>query len=1018
MTYPKWNKKQIMSILKGLVSVRHFYLFLLKKNKTHLGCSHIYKSLFLTGFNAKRIVFFFLCLHTLNSIAQTSGVTNYAQEQGLNASFTYRITQDKKGFIWIGSDNGLFRFDGAEFKQYSQKEGLKNIDVLYPFPLEDGSVFIAPFQNDFALYENGKIINAEKNKELAKINANSAINLLPVISPDHKKVCILANTNPEVLYLYENGKVTSYPIIINYSLSNTYCYVDYDFKGNLLLCGQEANFFQYNIYTKKLTLKSSHFNITGLQGILKLQDGRYLVHSRNNLQIIDLLKEYVNIHFSKEIYWSLPSGNHYVWVSFTNGGVACYDLEKDPMMLRPVNFMEDYIINDAFNDIDGNIWFSTKNDGIFFMSKAYFTSYMTSPFKDKSSNITAISGNKNSVFIGYDNGEGGIYKRGGIRHFTFNKGQKLEARAIFANENFAIYGLSWDSYILNMRTNKLEKAKRIGLNVVKNIVPYTSESILLCTSARLASYNFVRDEMTDILTEKCYSALPYDNDSLFIGTFRDLYKYNTRTKKKSLFLKNYYFTDLKKVDDHKYVGATNGNGLILFDNHKVLKKITTEDGLANNQVKRLTIENKNTWWVATNSGLCRVHQEKNNISINTFTRNDGLPSDRVSGCFIRNDTVYVGTAKGLAVLPMKELINQNPQIPKNVIINSVIIGQQEYYSISNQITAAYPNNDVILNLSFLDYASQGKVGYIYKIEGLNTTWQTSFSSKIILNSLPPGKYIFKVYGLAYNNKKSERYTELAFEILPAFWQTWWFRTLLIIASVIAIFLISVYLIQKRKNKKIASLFYDKKIAELELQAIKAQMNPHFIYNCLNSIQFLLYKNDLRETKNYLSAFTKVIRKTLLYSENTFIPIREEIEYLNLYLGMEKLRFSDSFEYEVKITDTVNQSWKIPSLLIQPFVENALKHGIGSISKRKGIIKVQFETLGDELVITVFDNGKGFKDRKKLTEKEGSFGIKLSQKRIETFRQLFNIPIKLEVTNLAEHQKKGTEIKLYLYTYDL
>ncbi|MES2132526.1 MAG: histidine kinase [Bacteroidota bacterium] len=954
----------------------------------------------------------------MNSAAQISGATNYAQEQGLNATLTYRITQDKKGFIWIGSDNGLFRFDGAEFKQYGQKDGLKNIDVLYPIPLEDGSVFIAPFQNDFAVYENGKINTSEKNKELVKINTNSVISLLPIVSPDHKKVCVLASANPEVLYLYENGKVTSYPITIDYNLSNTYGYVDYDFKGNLFLSTEGTKLFQYNIYNKKLILRSSNFNVTSLEGIRKLQDGRYLIYSKNNLQIIDLLKEYVNIHFTKEIYWSLPSGKHYVWVSFTNGGVACYDLEKVPMMLNPVNFMEDYIINDAFNDLDGNIWFSTKNNGIFFMSKAYFTSYMTSPFKDKSSNITAISGNKNSIFIGYENGEGGIYKTGDIKHFTFNKEQKLEARAIFANENFAIYGLSWDSYILNIQTNKLEKAKSIGLNVIKNIVPYTSESILLCTSARLASYNFVRDEMTDILTEKCYSALPYSNDSLFIGTFKDLYKYNTRTKKKTLFLKNYYFTDLKKLNETSYLGATNGNGLILFDNHKVFKKITTEDGLSNNQIKRLTIENKNTWWLATNSGLCRVHQEKNHTSINTFTRNDGLPSDRVSGCFIRNDTVYVGTAKGLAILPMKELINQNPDIPKNVIINSIIIGQQEYYSFSNHITATYPNNDVILNLSFLDYASQGKVGYNYKIEGLNTTWQTSFSPKIILNSLPPGKYVFKVYGLGYNNKKSERYTELSFEILPAFWQTWWFRSLLITASVMVVFLISIYLIQKRKDKKIASLFYDKKIAELELQAIKAQMNPHFIYNCLNSIQYLLYKNDVRETKNYLSVFTKVIRKTLQYSENTFIPIREEIEYINLYLGMEKLRFSDSFEYDVKITDTVNQSWKIPSLLIQPFVENALKHGIGNIPNRKGIITVQFETLGDELVITIFDNGKGFKDHRELTEKEGSFGIKLSQKRIETFRQLFNIPIKLEVTNLAEYQKKGTEIKLYLYTHDL
>lgn len=159
------------------------------------------------------------------------------------------------------------------------------------------------------------------------------------------------------------------------------------------------------------------------------------------------------------------------------------------------------------------------------------------------------------------------------------------------------------------------------------------------------------------------------------------------------------------------------------------------------------------------------------------------------------------------------------------------------------------------------------------MEGLSTSWQISNSSKIILNSLPPGKYIFKVYGLGYNGKRSYIDTELPFEIKPQFWQTLWFRILCIILIITAlVFILNIY-IQRLRNKKLKNILYEKKIAELELQAIKAQINPHFIYNCLNSIQFLLYKKDYEETENYLNVFSRMIRKTLQYSENTFMSIK-------------------------------------------------------------------------------------------------------------------------------------------------
>ena len=210
--------------------------------------------------------------------------------------------------------------------------------------------------------------------------------------------------------------------------------------------------------------------------------------------------------------------------------------------------------------------------------------------------------------------------------------------------------------------------------------------------------------------------------------------------------------------------------------------------------------------------------------------------------------------------------------------------------------------------------------------------------------------------------------------------------------------------------------YEKKIAELELQAIKAQINPHFIYNCLNSIQFLLYKKDYRETENYLDIFAKMIRKTLYYSEKTFMSIKDEVEYLTLYLDMEKLRVKDLFDYKIIISEQVDQNWTIPSLLIQPFVENAIKHGISGLKDRKGEIVISFDYTNVSLCITIEDNGIGISNRESL-KKDNSFGVKLSHKRIETFKQLFNTNIFLEINTLSTYNKQGTQIKLYIKPYE-
>jgi len=967
-----------------------------------------------------KIFLFILSFSSLFFVCQIPGLINYSEEDGLTNSYTYQLRQDSNGFIWIGSDNGLFRFDGKEFKQYNKRNGLKNIDILACEPLADGEIFIFPFLNDFAYLKNGKIINSDENKELKKLVFSNS----PVINPTKDSLVLCSTNDPKDIYVYQKGKVKKIPLFIKYrkdkSPTDIYSTVEFNCRAKVLyFTNGKGNIIAYDIMNKKETV----CNI--------ILDKSYLVYKKNNFLIsikkgkgVDIYTISNKYYFKKiysfdtndTIHQLVLDKNKRLWLCLENGGLLYFDtpLSLSNKFSSPIRLLSEYIINDVMTDADNNIWFSTRNNGVYFITEKFFRNYINFPIKNNSSYITNITSNGKSIFFGYNEAIGGIFDSDKIKNIVFEQNKKNESKGIYANKNNVFFGFTQNVFQYDILTKKKTLLKRYNL---KNLVPYNNESILICASDGLTKYDFVKKKYTEFIKgERVYTALPFSEDSIFAGSFKDLYKLDISTGKKILFLEGCYFKDLKQLKPNLYIGATNLNGIFLFNNHKILKKITENEGLSTGQIKNIEVENENTFWASTNSGLSRIELKGNSVKINNFTQRDGLPSNVVAGCVIKKDTIYVGTSKGVGILSIQKLLTQQKFIHKKVTINYIVIGGKEYFDLTQKLSGQTPDNDVVFNLSFPDYTSEGKISYKYKIEGLNNNWQISNSSKIIFNSLPPGKYILKVFGLGYNRKQSYVSTDLAFEIKPAFWQTWWFKLLLmLIAIAVLVFILNLYF-QRLRNKKLETAVYEKKIAELELQAIKAQINPHFIYNCLNSIQFLLYKKDYQETENYLDVFSQMIRKTLHYSEKTFMSIKEETEYLSLYLNMERLRLKKQFDYTITVSESVNENWAIPSLLIQPFVENAIKHGISDLKDRKGNIEILFEYTDSILCITIEDNGVGLINQSELLKKADSFGVKLSRKRIETFKQLFETKITLEINNLSEKtHKKGTQIKLYIHS---
>jgi len=276
----------------------------------------------------------------------------------------------------------------------------------------------------------------------------------------------------------------------------------------------------------------------------------------------------------------------------------------------------------------------------------------------------------------------------------------------------------------------------------------------------------------------------------------------------------------------------------------------------------------------------------------------------------------------------------------------------------------------------------------YRLTGLEEVWSEIpiTDGMITYKSIPSGQYQLELK-VRYRNQVGEvlRYE---FEKRYPFWQRWWFYAGLVAAAVLLAILIyrrRIQIIKRRNKEALEKQKIQTNLLESQLKALRSQMNPHFIFNSLNSIQDLVLKQDTYGSYDYISLFAKLVRNTLNYSEQDFIPIEDEVQFLETYLSLEKLRFKDDFEYSIEWEGS--QELQVPSLLLQPFIENALLHGL---LHKEGLKKLSVKFSFDEnLTCEITDNGIGREKAAAIKERQGrhkSFALRAIQQRLEILNE--------------------------------
>jgi ligand-binding sensor domain-containing protein/anti-sigma regulatory factor (Ser/Thr protein kinase) len=455
-------------------------------------------------------------------------------------------------------------------------------------------------------------------------------------------------------------------------------------------------------------------------------------------------------------------------------------------------------------------------------------------------------------------------------------------------------------------------------------------------------------------------------------------------------VKNLYINKIISDNKGNVWVATQGKGLLqcAYKNAKLVlqKQYDSRKGLPSDIALSVLVDKNSNIWLGDFMSLSVLINPGKEERLITFNEKDGLLSAYYQSLKLeqqRNGTIWGLTSMGMFSFH-PDSITFNTLAPV-LLINTVIVnGSEDKFSASSAQQFSYRHNSLQFNYTAVSLTDPIKIRYAYRLKELDSNWVYTTNRTVDFNFLRPGNYTFELKACNNSNVWTSNPLQYQFTIRPPFWQTWWFRVLLF--SIVAL---ALYLFYKRRiNNLKAKAAIKQQMAELEGKAIRAQMNPHFIFNSLNAIQESIVTEKIDVAYDYLSRFSKLLRMVLDNSDKNLIPLSSELETIRLYLSLEALRFSQSFSYTIESNDMLDkEDIYIPSLLLQPFVENAIWHGLINKEGEK-LLQIRFSENEGTLQCVIEDNGVGRERAAQIKEQKlgaGRFeskGTKLALQRIE------------------------------------
>ncbi len=955
----------------------------------------------------KRIAIILLIFQTLTLQAQYAEFKHFSTDMGLSSSEVYCQLQDSMGYMWFGTSRGLSRFDGYNFENFTASDGLPSNSIIKMFYDQNGKIWFSTYDGALSYFENNEFHIFNQNDTLIKLSKNYYIYNLLVDKDTNMWIMPLRGG----IYKFDkNGNVTNKTPTSEYS-----AFYFNDINDGVVSAYVSGKNKSDSIY---LEVNNNEYFIIGATNgfrktIYKIRLGEYLISISNKLYYIRN-NHIINIKkYKNEISGVFVDNKKNFWVSVLYEGVYFY--ANSDFNDTPEIYLSGMSPIAVFQDHQDGYWLSTTENGVFYSPSFQFISYKR--FGIPLFNIISLKiFNKKLYFSTFDrqvvkcslNG----HKITSIQNMQLRRGRDYAVQDIVITEDSSVWYLG----------NELIKEKNNKFTIIDTLTrSYRAfakqNKVYICS-----------DKGLNIYCDSLCKFFPYDdfpssnsifvdnNNTVWIGTINGLFNFKNQTFN---FLGN-NITPLKsRINDitqykNFLVIATNGDGVYLFspDDDKITF-INENNGLNSNFVNTVYTTNTDIW-AGTNKGLCKINIVENNDSLKIFTTQftniDGLYAIEIKDIDKNGDCLFLGTTKGLiSFYPNKVEKNYNtPEIHfDSILVNNNIIKIDSFIKLSpSQKTLTFYYKGI-------SFSAGDKVLYKYKLTGYDDKWNITADRFLRFPNLQPGRYTLYLLSSADGNTWNKNPLKISFYIKKKFTSTFAFYILLFLF----VFFIAAGLLTIRFKRLDEELKINRKMMRAEQKALRSQMNPHFLFNALNSIRRYILENDTDNADFYLTSFATLMRKVLDNSKHEYISLEEEINTLRLYLELEKMRFDDSFSFNIHIDEDLKlSSIFLPTMIIQPILENAIWHGLAPLRKN-GLLTFSIKKTGDKTFICIIDdNGIG---REKAAEialrRKGhnSTGVKNLQERINLINTTSSKRISMNILDKYDEKGKSTGTKVEL-----
>lgn len=1004
----------------------------------------------------KILIVWFLNVVALGINAQSIPSKNITINDGLPSNTIRCIYKDSRGLLWIGTEAGLCCYDGINYKVYNETNGLKHNRVWAIVEDEQNNLWLSLYGSGLAKYDGKTFTYYDKENGLV----NNSIRRL-LYSKSHKCLVIATENGLSLFdgkqfksfektfekfkfqitginewqgnFLITTGRQGVYEMKVNGSDIKS-ATIDSAFYKDVTYSSFVDNDIYYggspahNVIVKNLKnnidytipcpiiwdyTKDNNNNLYFATCNVTSPEGGLFKYGKN--QLTDISKQ---ANIKSKALWCLfyDKETQLLWVGTEDKGLYKVDLSDKIQFLNSTFFgLDELQIQELYNDENNNTWIGAKDCIIKLQPNLSFQIIDKSILWNKLKLFLKQKGlnpKLDTVFMQYkiNDGFSSFNITSDMEHniwvsttwglFCFNSNLNINSfygsdggHIAFNNRDQLYYGHMYsDLFVFN---NKFDY-KIPMVNSVKNkLIPRDISKIVKHG-----------DQLWYASTTK----------GLFMSRDTNFYWINTNRCFKENNVSDLIITSKQNL----VIGTNNGKVYITKpkgDSIEILNVYNPNNELYGTSISFIE-ESNNAYFIGTNKGINLV---KNNQFVKVINQSEGLIDLQFNDCVKdKNGNLLIATNNGLIHLNTNEIMSKAEVTVNSINVNSVKVNGQNYLPIDTmirwnsfdgkQITLNYNQNELEIFFSNNNSFNADKNLYRYKIVGLSDNWSEYESTeKIQLRAIPYGSYQLIIEGKNTGTGEVFNSNSLNIIISPPFWKTVWFIVLSVIIGIVLLYWF--YMLRIRTVKIKAEL--TNKLLETRLEALRAQMNPHFTFNAINSIQNFIIDNNTTQALHYLGEFSKLIRQTLENATEKLMPIQAEITFLNNYIEVQKMRFDNVRTYLNVDSNIDKYNTQIPPLIVQPFIENAFEHAFDSNSTIENRVNISFKLDGKLIICTIRDNGKGFNngDSHSLHQSKGH---QLTLDRLNLLNKEYNTSdFKFEIINLsnAGSSQTGTQIKI-------